>query len=447
MTPPACVSSIVFAKPNILLLVHRVPFPPNRGDRVRSWQLVKWLAARSQLDLACLADEPVPGETRDKLTSVCRRVAIEPVGGLSRWANAACSLLAGRTATAGLFSSSRLRRTINEWSRDKKKYDAVVVFCSSMAPYLNSPGLGGVPAVVDFVDVDSQKWLDYAAKARGIKRTLFSLEGRRMQRLERSVCQRATSVIVVSRDEADLLRATSPEAPVRAIENGVDLEYFHADVNASDPSTESNEVVFVGALDYRANIDGVVWFCQHVWPQVRDRNPNAQLSLVGRRPAAAVGALDRLPGVSVVADVPDVRPYLSRAAVVVAPLRIARGIQNKVLEAAAMAKAIVASPQALTGLELRHDEHAICAPDPQAWVVALADLLASPDRRRRLGRNARSLVEQQYRWEARLAPLEGILAAAMARTDLPRTAKHHSKANLPADDPTSAPCVAALNDS
>ncbi len=401
-------------KPKVLLLVHRVPFPPNRGDRVRSWQLVKWLAKRSRLDLACLADEPVASETSAKLSSLCHRVAIEPVGGPLRWAHAARSMLAGRTATEGLFASRRLRKSIDAWSR-AEQYESVVVFCSSMTPYLDSPGLTNVPAIVDLVDVDSQKWHDYAANARGLKRLLFSLEGNRMRRLEQRICQRAAAVTVVSEDEASVLRSNAPDAAVRSIENGVDLDYFNAGLNSDDATVNSNEIVFVGALDYRANVDGVEWFCRQVWPQLRRRLPDARMTLVGRRPGASVIALAKLPGVSVVADVPDVRPYLARAAVVVAPLRIARGIQNKVLEAAAMAKAVVASPQALTGLELRHGEHVSCASSPQEWVDSLVDLLDSPERRQQLGRSARSLVERQYRWEARLAPLGEILASTLTR--------------------------------
>lgn len=405
----------MIAKPKILLLVHRVPFPPNRGDRVRSWQLVQWLAARSMLDLATLADEPAPDETWTTLRSLCRRVAIEPIGGATRWLRAARSLAAGRTATEGLFASRRLHRTVDAWSRDER-YDAAFVFCSSMAPYLKCHGLDGVPAIVDFVDVDSQKWRDYAAKARGAKRRLFALEGERLCRLEEQLCRRAKCVLVVSQDEAELLRENAPHAPVRAIENGVDLDYFQP---AQDAARDANphEIAFVGALDYRANVDGVTWFCEHVWPELLRRVPSATLTLVGRCPTPPVLALGKMPGVSIAASVPDVRPYLSRAAAVVAPLRIARGIQNKVLEAAAMARPVVASPQALTGLSLVHGEHVLRAAEPRDWIAALSDLLASPEAGQRLGQAARSHVERHYRWSARLAPLDEVLAAAIAPSE------------------------------
>lgn len=434
----------------ILLLVHRVPFPPNRGDRVRSWQLVKWLSERSELDLACLADEPVTGETTSVLQSTCRRVAIERVGGWSRWANAARSLACGRTATEGLFASRRLRRCVDAWSQERR-YDAAVVFCSSMAPYLDSPGLRGVPTIVDFVDVDSQKWLDYAMKAHGIKRTLFHLEHRRMRGLEQAICRRSAAVAVVSKDEARLLADIDHDANVHTIENGVDLEYFDAAEHSSaehssEQSPDNEEIVFVGALDYRANVDGVVWFCEHVWPQLRIQRPNVRLALVGRRPTPAVSALGKLPGVSIAADVPDVRPYLSRASIAIAPLRIARGIQNKVLEAAAMAKAVVASPQALQGLEFQNGEHACRADAPAEWVAVLDDLLASAERRARLGRNARALVVERYRWEARLAPLAAVLSSAVATSTGAASDRAASDRAASDDVADSAQCAVACGD-
>lgn len=424
----------MLVKPRILLLVHRVPFPPNRGDRVRSWQLVQWLAARSTLDLATLADEPVPEETWMTLRSLCRRVAIEPIGGAARWLRAAKSLAAGRSATEGLFASCRLRDTVDAWSR-QERYDAAFVFCSSMAPYLASRGLSDVPLIVDFVDVDSQKWRDYAAKTRGIKRRLFALEGKRLGRLEQQLCRQAKSVVVVSEDEAELLRASSPDTPVRAVENGVDLDYFNPNAAGALHGANPHEIAFVGALDYRANVDGLTWFCEHVWPELRIRVPSAALTLVGRCPTPAVLALSKIPGVSIAANVPDVRPYLARAAAVVAPLRIARGIQNKVLEATAMAKPVVASPQALTGLSLVRGEHVLCAAKPHEWVAALQDLLDSPENCRRLGQAARLHVERHYRWSARLAPLDDLLAAAIAPSEA-----------SPIADRASATCAVAWSD-
>ncbi|MCL4722402.1 MAG: glycosyltransferase, partial [Gammaproteobacteria bacterium] len=216
-----------------------------------------------------------------------------------------------------------------------------------MAQYLALPELEGLPVLVDLVDVDSQKWFDYARQARGWKRWMFDLEGRRMRRLEGALPQRAAALMVVSEQEAALYRSFHPTGQIHAIPNGVDLDYFRPDEGGEIPAAES--CVFVGALDYRANIDGVLWFCREVWPGVRRRYPRAVFRLVGSNPVAAVHRLARLPGVQLVGNVADVRPYLREAAAVVIPLRVARGIQNKLLEALAVRKATVVTPQALEG--------------------------------------------------------------------------------------------------
>jgi sugar transferase (PEP-CTERM/EpsH1 system associated) len=284
-----------------------------------------------------------------------------------------------------------------------------------MGQYLESSQLADVPAIVDLVDVDSQKWFDYAATAGSLKRRLFELEGRRVRRLEKRLSARANAVTVVSDAEAKLLRSFCPDAPVKAVGNGVDLAYFspsHASTDIGNAENDNNgpKCVFVGALDYRANVDGVCWFCQDVWPIVRGRNPGARLTLVGRKPVSSIHELAQRQGVRIAADVPDVRPYLAGADVVVVPLKIARGVQNKVLEAAAMGKTIVASPQALEGLEFVPNEHVCSADDPQQWSETVLGLFGDPDRRRQLGQRAYDLVRNRYNWESRLSPLETILA-------------------------------------
>lgn len=386
----------------ILYLVHRVPFPPDRGDRIRSYHLLKYLAGQTEVDLACLADEPVSREERSSLEQLCRRVCVAPLGKSARWLHAARSLAVGLSASEGLFYSRRLAGTVSAWSRDTS-YDCVIAFCSSMRAYLDLPQLDGARRVVDLVDVDSQKWFDYAAEARGLKRWLFCLEGRRVRKLECQLARRAELILTVSRPEAELLRRFAPAANVRAVPNGVDLDYF-----APRPETEVRRLncVFVGALDYRANVEGIAWFCREVWPMVQREFPSATLSLVGRNPVTAVRKLADICGVEVVGQVPDVRPYLARAAVAVVPLRVARGIQNKVLEAAAMGKATICSGSALEGLELSPGKETLRADEPREWVAALAQLLHNDDEAARLGAAARAFVERRHCWQDRLSLLD-----------------------------------------
>jgi sugar transferase (PEP-CTERM/EpsH1 system associated) len=386
-------------RPKVLFIVHRVPYPPNRGDRIRSYHLLKFLAERADVSLASLTDEPLAAGTLDELNRHCRRVAVEHVP-RARWARAAGKLLAGGSATEGLFASSKLRRTLEGWSRETR-FDAVVVFCSSMVQYLSVPGLQGVPAVVDLVDVDSQKFLDYASEAGGCKRLLYRLEGQRLRAIEKGLVGRAQAITLVSEAEATLFRTFCPNDRTFALENGVDLQYFQP----TQADVKPQQCVFVGAMDYYPNASGIGWFCAEVWPKVLGSFPQATLSIVGRNPPVAVQRLALLPGVTVVGTVPDVRPYVAEAAAVVVPLRIARGIQNKVLEAMAMGKPVLASPQALDGLQLERGRDALCASTPDEWLAALQPLFSDSSVSRQLSIAARQFVETHHAWSATLEPL------------------------------------------
>jgi len=283
-----------------------------------------------------------------------------------------------------------------------------------MAPYLRMAELRSTPAVVDLVDVDSQKWLDYAAASRGPRRLLYQTEGQRLRRLERELAPYARALTLVSQAEVDVYRAFCTAGDVQAIPNGVDLDYFQPGPEATEPSC-----VFTGALDYRPNSDGVCWFCAHVWPAVAEKRPDAKLYLVGRKPAPAVQRLAGIPGVVVTGQVPDVRPYLARASVAVAPLRIARGLQNKVLEALAMAKATIAMPGCLAGLAVEPGVQLLSASSAPEWTTSILRLFDDSEQRAQLGSAGRRYVEQNHRWETCLEPFDSLLGlraetAAMA---------------------------------
>ncbi len=396
------------ARPDVLYLAHRVPFPPDKGDRIRTFQILRWLSRRAAVHLACLADEPVNPSVSQALRAVAERVAIVPISRWSRWSGAFRSLVRGGTATEGAFGSQGLAAALETWGRERR-FHVAIASASSMAPYLGLPSLKETPAVIDLMDVDSQKWFDYAASSWVAKAWLYRLEGRRLRRMERQLCTRARGLILTSSAEEALFRTSVGDGPVHTIINGVDLDYFHP----LEPSSEPR-CVFVGALDYRPNVDAACWFCREVWPLVVRRRPDARVAFVGRRPAAAVVELARLPGVEVAGQVPDVRPFMSRAAVVVAPLRIARGIQNKVLEGLATGKATVASPAALCGVRAKPAEHLLAASSPEEWVEAIMRLFESPELRAKLGAAGRRYVEENHRWERCLEPLSGILGLGPA---------------------------------
>jgi sugar transferase (PEP-CTERM/EpsH1 system associated) len=389
-------------RPDILFLAHRVPYPPDKGDRIRSFHIVRFLARRARVHLACLADEPAGDEVVPALRRYCERVAVVPAG-VTRWVRGLVSLARGRTVTEGTFRSPALRAVLRRWAGETR-FAACLASASGMVPYLRQGGLRDVPAVVDLVDVDSQKWFDYAAASRGPRAWLYREEGCRLRRLEQGLPAWARAVTLVGEAEADLYRRFCTPGVVRAVTNGVDLDYFRPGPPVGDPTC-----AFVGALDYRPNVDGANWFCHEVWPEIVRRQPGAKVYLVGRRPAPAVRRLAGLPGVELVGQVPDVRPYLARSAVSVVPLRIARGVQNKVLEAMAMGKAVVASPQTLLGLKASPGTHLLRASSPGEWVGAVLRLFADQDLRLRLGLAGRRYVEENHRWECCLEPFGPLL--------------------------------------
>lgn len=383
----------------VLYLTHRVPFPPDKGDRIRNFHLLRHIAARAPVWLGCLADEPVPPETLTELNRLCERVAVVPVGGSGRWLKAGWSVLRGRSLSEGLFAEAGLRRVIRDWTRETQ-FRTAVVSASSLVPYLRRDGLENTPAVVDLVDVDSQKWRDFATASRPPKKWLYSLESRRVRALEAGLSRWARAAAVVSRAEADVLDSFAGPGAATVATNGVDLDYFRPlDVPLQQ------ECAFVGAMDYLPNVDGAVWFARDVWPLIREKFPSATFRIVGRKPAPSVQALATLPGVMVTGSVPDVRPFVAAAQVVVAPLRLARGVQNKVLEAMAMAKAVAAAPPALAALGTVQGRDLLAATTPGEWVDTVTALFTNPERCRALGRAARTYVEEHHHWERCLEPL------------------------------------------
>ncbi|MBN9522464.1 TIGR03087 family PEP-CTERM/XrtA system glycosyltransferase [bacterium] len=396
--------------PRVLYLTHRVPYPPDKGDRIRNYHLLRGLARRARVWLGCLADEPVSAEARAELDRLCEWVAIRPVGGKSRWLRAALSVATGGSVSEGVFANPVLAKYVFQWSVEVD-FAAVVVSASSMAPYLRDFDLGGVPRFVDLVDVDSQKWHDFADATRGPKRWLYRLEATRVRKLERRLPEWTEAVAVVSRAEADVFDSFTRPGAATVAANGVDLDYFAPRSVPIEPA-----LVFVGAMDYLPNVDGAVWFAREVWPAIRAKHPAAEFRVVGRKPTPEVQRLAELPGVKVLGTVPDVRPFVASAAAAVVPLRLARGIQNKVLEALAMARPVVAAPPALAALGTVPGEHLLRAATSAEWVEACCGLLADPARGTELGAAGRRYVEAHHHWETCLDPfLRRIIPADAAR--------------------------------
>ncbi|MBD3676020.1 MAG: TIGR03087 family PEP-CTERM/XrtA system glycosyltransferase [Planctomycetaceae bacterium] len=397
---------------DILYIVHRFPYPPDKGDRIRSYNLLRHLAKNHRVWVATLADEPVAAEHHATLEQIAHRVEVCPSGVVSSWCGAMGAAVTGRSLSEGMFQSSKLHRVLKQWASEVE-FQSVLISASSLGGYL-SIFPGSTQKVVDLVDVDSEKWRDYSRREQGPKRLIYGREYRFISKLEQKLLREADAVTLVSEKEAELFRDCSQQRgaafedlqKIHALTNGVDLKYFQP-----QDVTQDQSLCFLGAMDYRPNIDAVTWFVKSAWTKLRDRNPELTFNIVGRRPTAEVQALADLPGVNVTGAVDDVRPWLARAQVVVAPLRIARGVQNKVLEAMAMGRVVIGSPEALTGLEVSPDVHVLEAVTPEDWFSKTQWVLRFPELRQPMETSAREYVEQNHSWDATLEPLSEMLAS------------------------------------
>ncbi|QDT14190.1 TIGR03087 family PEP-CTERM/XrtA system glycosyltransferase [Alienimonas californiensis] len=417
---PRYSSAVGGARPRVLYLVHRFPYPPDKGDRIRAFHILRTLQSRCDVSVVTFADEPVAPERRAELEACCSDLRVIPVGRAGRAAGAAWGLLSGRSATEGAFASGRFADAVREIAATHRP-DAVLLSCGGLGRYLDLPALAGVRTVVDFVDLDSRKWADYAA---GCGRTpsglaaklLYRTESKRLRAAERRLVARCDAATFVTEAEAELGRRelTAPgehkaAAFIHAVTNGVDLDYFRPAEPPPPPLPTGGRVVFLGAMDYRPNVNAVTWFVREVWPQVRETRPEATFEIVGRRPTPAVTALHGRDGVTVTGSVPDVRPHLAAAHVAVTPLRIARGLQNKVLEAMAAGVPVIASPAAAEGLLAVAGQDYLAAAAPAEWANEIVGLFANEDRRRALASAGRCHVEERHDWRRCVAPLFELL--------------------------------------
>lgn len=396
----------------LLYLVHRLPYPPNKGDKVRSYHLLRHLAARHEVYLGTFVDDPDDLQHLPVVRSLCADLCAVTLEPRSAKLRSLVGLLTGEALTLRYYRSAALQ----DWVTGvlaTQQIDAAVVFSSSMAPYVLA--MPGLPMLADLVDVDSAKWTEYASRHRWPMSWLYQREGERLLAYERSVVAQAQRSFLVTDKEVALFGRLAPESQgqVLALGNGVDADFFQPDAQRPSPFAVGEQaLVFTGAMDYWPNVDAVCWFVDQVLPLLHRRWPGLRLHIVGRSPTAAVQALAGA-AVHVTGTVPDVRPYLQHAAVVVAPLRLARGVQNKVLEAMAMARPVVAATHCVEAIDARPGTDILAATDAADHATRIGELLADPRHADAIGKAGRACVLARYSWPARLAGIDTELSRAM----------------------------------
>jgi sugar transferase (PEP-CTERM/EpsH1 system associated) len=391
----------------LLFLAHRIPYPPNKGDKIRAWHMLDHLLREWEVDLGCLVDDPADLQYLDVLRARCATVEHGVIAPGNRIGRALRTFRPGQPLSLGWFHDARLA----SWVRGQlatRRYDAVFAYSSAMAPYLMGEDARGARRVLDMVDVDSEKWLAYAADARLPLRQVWRREARTLLAFERRAVAAFDRTLLVSREEAARFVELAPESVARVdwVANGVDLDHFDpARVTQNPYAGDAPAIVFTGTMDYRPNVEAVTWFAEQVMPALRGRHEvPPEFHIVGARPSEAVRALVAHPGVHVVGAVPDMRPYIAHAALAVAPLRIARGIQNKVLEAMAMARPVVASAEAFEGVRARQGRDLLVADGAGQTIAAIDDVLAG--RHAGIGAAARRAVAEAHDWRATLRRLD-----------------------------------------
>lgn len=397
---------------DILFLSHRIPYPPNKGDKIRSYALLKHLAEHHRVHLACFVDEASDLSHRETVRSLARGECLfVPLSALSKWTRACRALITGETITASCFGAT----VLNRWLRallSKYSIDRTVVFSSGVATYvLNSDLIDPSRAILDMVDVDSDKWSQYAVASGGLKKWVYRREAKKLGELELAAVSKFGATILSSPYEAQTFAALAQEHRGRifAVSNGVDLERFSAGPFANPFASTEYPIVMTGRMDYRPNADGAKWFAKEVLPHIGQKLPNVRFYVVGAHPPASLRACAGIDTI-VTGQVSDIRPYIQHASVVVAPLKMARGIQNKVLEALAMGRPVVATQAATRALAVTSGVELWIEDQPARFAAAVMNALKGADRLR-VAKNGHRYVETHHNWARNLSVVDEILAA------------------------------------
>jgi sugar transferase (PEP-CTERM/EpsH1 system associated) len=386
----------------IFFVCRRVPFPPDRGDKIPTFNEIRHLSRRHEVHVFCLADGAEDLGNISGLRDYAKSVTAFPVGALTIKLRAFKALLLGEPMTVAAFNEAKLHAAIHR-KFDEVQPDLIIVYSCNVAQFAEH--FPHVPRIMQFGDLDSLKWRQYAERSPVPWSWIYRAEERRFLDYEQRIAHSFSRALVHTETERRDFQRLIPGVPVTLVGNGVDLDYFRSASEAKQPGS----IVFTGVMDYRPNVDAVVWFSDQVLPVIQADIPEASFIICGNRPVRAVRSLAKRKGITVTGRVPDTRPYLDRAQVFVAPLRMARGVQNKVLEALAMGLPCVASFAAWRGTVVPEGEGILAADNPQEFAAHVVRLLRDDELRAEMARRARSVAEGNYQWETQMARLDQVI--------------------------------------
>ena len=387
----------------ILFICHRLPYPPNEGGKIRAFNMIRHLHRHHSVVVASLAHTQKELDDGIDLKDYCDGVIAELLPASVRWLQAGRAIATGAPSSVAYFSSPQLRRKIHE-AAGKIGFDAAIVHCAFAAQYVD--GIRTRRKILDFCDIDSRKWFDYSQQKPFPQSVVFKLEAAKLRKYERKVAALFDCCTVASAGELEEYGKLDLSVPCAVIPNGVDTSFFQP--RASGRS-DGSVIVFLGRMDYFPNVDGVNYFAREVFPLIRHQRPDTKFRIIGSNPARSVRDLAGIPNVSVTGQVPDVRSYLEDAAVSVAPLKIARGIQNKILESMAMGIPVVATPQAVKGIGAELSQYVAVAEKPEIFAAQVLALLENNALHTRMAEGGRLQVQQGHAWPSVMEILENLI--------------------------------------
>ncbi len=401
---------------NILFLAHRIPYPPDKGDKIRSFNEIKYLSKTNNIYLGTTLDQKNDEKYITELRQYCREIHAVYFSKKNKLLK---GLLCKTAFSVSHFYNSSLQNYVDKTLREKK-IDVVICFCSTMAEYIfrtplfKERKMGNVKLIMDYVDLDSDKWHQYARYTRFPLNLLYKMENKRLFKYEIRINQSFHHSVFISKREVAIFKKLYPEAGnVHVITNGVDCDYFtpRQIKNNSQHATHNSQpiLVFTGVMDYFANEDGVNWFCNNIYNRIKTEIPDVQFYIVGNRPTKTIRKLSQINGVTVTGFVDDIRKYYWMANVCVIPLRIARGLQNKVLEAMATGNAVVATSNATNGIICNKNADIVISDGEETFAREVVSLLKNENRRKEMGIRAMENVHLNYSWETNLKKFEELL--------------------------------------
>ena len=386
----------------IFFLCQRVPFPPDRGDKIVTFHEIRHLSQQHEIHVFCLADGVADLANIPGLRDCTASVTAVPVTRLRSRLRALSALAGNRPLSVAAFDEAALHRAIIS-KADQLPPDLIIVFSCNVAQYAEH--FAAVPRIMQFHDLDSLKWAQFAERYRIPLKWIYRTEAKRLLLYEGHIARQFSHSLVCTAEELKDFTRLFPGVTVSLVGNGVDLDYFQSSAIAK----RSGSMVFTGVMDYFANVDAVEWFCSEILPSVQAEMPQATLTICGNRPSPVVRRLRKRRGVTVTGWVPDTRPYLDAAEVFVAPLRVARGVQNKLLEALAMGLPCVASSVAWRGTAVPQGAGILVADNAKEFADLVIRLLRDAALRSEMAVKARAAAEAKYRWEAPLAALDRVI--------------------------------------